>query len=226
MFKKMLLTVSVGMLTVTLAACGSQKQPEAPVGEGQGGQAPVAEQEKTKQPVTLSVFAGPGSFSLDEFNQYFVPAIGKKFPHVTLEYVTGDPAQLLAAGSFPDIGMGGIGGLIGWTELDLPRDLNTAVKEHKADLNAYYPEGLDAVRQYSSKGELLALPMWINVYATLYNKDIFDKFGVPYFEGRNDVGANEGARCQADPQCGRRAVQRLVDWRHRPARRTEEAENR
>ncbi|MBD2864903.1 ABC transporter substrate-binding protein [Paenibacillus oceani] len=182
MFKKMLVSISIGMLTVSLAACSGNKQDEAGNGQGQSPEpAPRAvETEKKPEPVTLSVFAGPGSFSVDEFKSYFVPAIEKKFPHITLEYVTGNPAQMLAAGSFPDIGMGGIGGLIGWKELALPLDLNEPAKKRQADLNVYHKEGLNAIRTYSDRGELFALPMWINVYATLYNKDIFDKFGAAY----------------------------------------------
>ncbi|ULL16966.1 extracellular solute-binding protein [Paenibacillus sp. H1-7] len=110
--------------------------------------------------------------------------VKSKFPNLTLEYVvpgegTG-PTELLTAGAMPDIIMTGLRALITFQELDVAVDLREFAAKHKLDLSTYRKEAIDAIQGYGEKGELYALPFYENYYMMAYNKDIFDKFSVPY----------------------------------------------
>lgn len=188
-FKRYTIAILLLILITVMTACGGgneegtsttvPNETEANNGE----EAPSQEEpSKSSEPVTLQVLAGDGAFTEEEFNKYFVPSIQKAFPNITLQYVTGNAEQLVLEGNFPDIGMGGNAGMNGWLELDLPLDLNELVKKENTDLSVYVQESIESIQSYSSSGQLLALPMWINNYVALYNKDIFDRFGVEYLE--------------------------------------------
>jgi multiple sugar transport system substrate-binding protein len=54
------------------------------------------------------------------------------------------------------------------------------------DINRFDKTAMDDLKGYSDKGELAAVPFSIGFSVLFYNKDIFDKFGVPYpKEGMN-----------------------------------------
>jgi multiple sugar transport system substrate-binding protein len=54
------------------------------------------------------------------------------------------------------------------------------VKSTKFDLNRFDPQMITDTKIGSPKGELYGVPYSRNFHAFYYNKDIFDKFGVPY----------------------------------------------
>ncbi len=56
--------------------------------------------------------------------------------------------------------------------------LDKYVKRDNYDLEDFYPQALDGWGRY--KGVLYEIPTDIDIYAMYYNKDMFDKAGVPY----------------------------------------------
>lgn len=56
--------------------------------------------------------------------------------------------------------------------------LDKYVKRDHYDLDDFYPEALDGWGRY--KGVLYEIPTDIDIYAMYYNKDMFDKAGLPY----------------------------------------------
>jgi multiple sugar transport system substrate-binding protein len=54
------------------------------------------------------------------------------------------------------------------------------IKQLNFDLGKFNPEDLEGIKNQSSNGILYALPFSVNFSAMYYNKDIFDKFAVPY----------------------------------------------
>lgn len=61
-------------------------------------------------------------------------------------------------------------------------DLMPLIKKYKdyIDLSKFDPNLINDIARYSPNGQLYALPAGIQAHALIYNKAIFDKFGVPY----------------------------------------------
>lgn len=166
--------MAAGIVTALLAGCGGQGS--APQEQG-ATKAP----EKT-EPVTLKFYT---MTVLDDFEKYINQFVKKKFPHVTLQVVEnkkGSEIQdLIATNDIPDIiwqGLTNMGGPL--ADYDVPMDLTALAKKHGFDFNKYDAKMVDSIKSYSPKGEILYMPYNVLVFALHYNKDIFDKFGVPY----------------------------------------------
>jgi multiple sugar transport system substrate-binding protein len=54
------------------------------------------------------------------------------------------------------------------------------IKKHSFDLGRIQDVYVDAIKVLSDKGEIYGLPYFAQLNALFYNKNIFDKFGVPY----------------------------------------------
>ncbi|WP_028552084.1 ABC transporter substrate-binding protein [Paenibacillus sp. UNC451MF] len=148
-------------------------------------ESPTGLQDSPKQEaITLKAYAYNGALGKEDFEKYIAAPVKSKFPNVTLEYIVpgegSGPTELLTAGAMPDIIMTGLRALITFQELDVTVDLREFAAKHKLDLTRYRKEAVDAIQGYGSKGELYALPFYENYYMMAYNKDIFDKFSIPY----------------------------------------------
>jgi multiple sugar transport system substrate-binding protein len=64
--------------------------------------------------------------------------------------------------------------------LKLPLDLNQEVKANKVDLSKLDPSIMKGIQAIGGKGELYGLPFYSEKFVLFYNKDLFNKFGVPY----------------------------------------------
>lgn len=140
--------------------------------------------EEPPKPVTLKVYTATNE---SDFEKYYNQFVKKKFPYVTLERMekSAQPPtvvypQMLAAGTMPDIIMEGLTNLAALKELDLMTDLGPLAKKHGFTLDAYNPKVVESIKSYGEKGEAYYLPFSVLGFALHYNKDIFDRFGVPY----------------------------------------------
>jgi multiple sugar transport system substrate-binding protein len=149
---------------------------------------PANKQDETKmstEPVTLKLY-NYGALTPEVIDQMFVKPVKQKYPHITLEVVKLSDmpiANIAVSGNEMDI-------ITGWGSLldqfgnyKLLTDLNPYIQKHKIDLSRFEKSNLEGIRLQSdtiAKGSLMALPFGYNYYATFYNKDIFDKFGVAY----------------------------------------------
>lgn len=176
MFKKMWVSTLAALTAVSfIAGCSGVSSPDP--------KAVVQENQKT-EPITLKAYAYNGALGKEDFEKYIAEPLKMKFPYITLEYVTPGngtgPTELLTAGAMPDIIMTGLRALITFQELDVAVDLREMAAKHRLNLSQYRKEAIDAIMGYSAKGELYALPFYENYYMMAYNKDIFDKFSIPY----------------------------------------------
>ncbi len=164
-------------LTVTAmlaAACsGGGSAPKAT----EGSKTPVA---NDKPPVIA-----PAELSiLYPFNDFetFKTGFEQKYPGLTLKHVPKLEPEMVATGNVPDV-LWLINGLLGMQSTllnnNLQFDMGDLVKTHKFDLSRIQPELLENAKAYNN-GKLNALPVSRLVYQLYYNKDIFDRFGVPY----------------------------------------------
>lgn len=169
--------LSIGLMTVVLLAGGCSSASK-----------PANKQDEMKlstEPVTLKLY-NYGALTPEVIDQMFVKPVKQKYPHITLEVVKLSDmpiANIAVSGNEMDI-------ITGWGSLldqfgnyKLLTDLNPYIQKHKIDLNRFEKSNLEGIRLQSdtiAKGSLMALPFGYNYYATFYNKDIFDKFGVAY----------------------------------------------
>jgi multiple sugar transport system substrate-binding protein len=141
----------------------------------------------SNQPVELTVYSAGGT-GREEFERNFASYITKKFPHITIKYINprdGDGSKfenLIVAGTNIDLYYESIGTFFS----TLPRnnaafDLSDLIKSHNVDLSAFEPTLIDALKE-NGKGQIWGLPVTTNGMSLYYNKDIFDKFNVPYLK--------------------------------------------
>jgi multiple sugar transport system substrate-binding protein len=140
--------------------------------------------EVKKDPVTLKLFFHTGTVTDEEFQNIIAIPVKTKFPHITLEVVRSQTNQniqdLITSGNTPDIIYSTNVGMIDIVNVSIPADLTEQVKKNNIDLARFDPRLIDAIKAQASKGELYALPFASNFSALFYNKDIFDRFGLPY----------------------------------------------
>ncbi|CAG7650247.1 ABC transporter substrate-binding protein [Paenibacillus allorhizosphaerae] len=172
--KKIALASTCGVLaSILLAGCGNQAA---------GGGETAKSLEKPLEPVTLKFYQSGNYMTEQDFKDLVADPVKKKYPHITVENITtkSDLPQLVAAGEPVDFFITWNGNLAYYKDLNAYEDLTPLAKKHGFDLSRFDPESLNAVKAVSDKGELYAFPYSFNLNALYYNKDIFDKFGVPY----------------------------------------------
>ncbi|WP_028552663.1 ABC transporter substrate-binding protein [Paenibacillus sp. UNC451MF] len=138
-------------------------------------------------PITLTFFTAQNSVYANEsgFDNEIGQYIKKKFPNVTINHIhkaTGqDYADLVAAGTIPDIVLESSGNIISKIkEFDLANDMADLIKKHNFDLSRMDEAAIAQVRNANPDGQLWGLPFTLSNIVMFYNKDLFDKFGVPY----------------------------------------------
>ncbi|WP_028548421.1 ABC transporter substrate-binding protein [Paenibacillus sp. UNC451MF] len=176
MNKKWVASTLALMLTMGIGA-GCAKQEEA---------APVQpEQAKSKigtNPITLSVFTEV-PMSPDDFEKLIAGPVKAKYPSVTLERSEkakgNEITDRIAAGTIPDILLSGFYFIPNLTDTGMLLEIDDRIKQNNVDLSAFEPVVIDALKGFRD-GKLVALPFYMGTTALFYNKDIFDRFGVPY----------------------------------------------
>ncbi|RKN70676.1 ABC transporter substrate-binding protein [Paenibacillus ginsengarvi] len=166
---------------LALSACSSGSG----TGGDQGDKTPTtAPKQISNDPVTLTIYYYGGDLTDEEFQTYFVKPVGAKYPHLTLKLVRNAPGtkleDLVASGATPDLIYSPKGYMEDFIGLSIVQDLDSFVREQKMDLSRFEPVTIDSLKSYAPKYNMIALPFSYNNSALFYNKDIFDKFGVPY----------------------------------------------
>ncbi|WP_337098352.1 ABC transporter substrate-binding protein [Paenibacillus sp. YIM B09110] len=145
---------------------------------------PKEEAPPAAEPVTLSFYVGGGTLTDTEFKIFFEEPVKKKFPHITLNLVKPaegvTPAEVLTSSDVPDIVYLTSGSYHAFQDLGVMEDLTPYIEKNNFDTKRLKPVLLDTIINFSKQGEIFTLPFSSNVAALFYNKDIFDKFGVPY----------------------------------------------
>ncbi|MEF3310008.1 extracellular solute-binding protein [Paenibacillus sp. GYB004] len=165
----------IGALALLGTACGGGQPKE-----------PAAASEKPVTPVELVIYSESG-WSQEEFNDRFGDSIRKKFPQHTFKYIqkTGTGtllADLVASGQKIDIYWDSVSKIVSnLKDMRLEYDMTELIKKRQINLNQLEPSVVNFGREMSD-GKMYALPVVINTQALYYNKDIFDKFGVPYLK--------------------------------------------
>lgn len=172
--------LQVGMIPVLLAACGTNGGSEN--GNGNGNDK-SGEAVSSDGPANL-VFYSTAVWSQEAFNERFGDAIRKKFPNYTIQAIFNGKGT-----SFEDMISSGMTIDIVWQDVNntipellnygLQYDMSDLIKKHGVSVGNLEPTAINAIREMSG-GNMYALPLVNNTAVLYYNKDLFNKFGVPY----------------------------------------------
>ena len=159
--------------------CSSSKPEAVTTGNGTSSSASAI-----TKPVELYFYHNAG-ITEEQFQEQFGKVINEKLPNVTVKFVPKDKsvslAEMMTSGTtkvdifIDSIGQIGLKGSL--IDIGLNQDLSDLVKKHNIDLNRFEPSTLDAIKVM---GGLYGLPISNSAYVLMYNKDVFDKFGVAY----------------------------------------------
>jgi len=169
--KNMLLAAMSLMLSIAFTACGKK--------DG----AADSDRDLASQPAELTVFSTSGD-SVESWNERFGNALKEKFPHYTINYIQSQKnygiKEIIASGQTIDIYWDSIGGYIGGlVNNGMEFDMTDLIKKHNIDFSKLETTVADSAKQISG-GKIYGVPVFNNNMVLYYNKDLFDKFGVPY----------------------------------------------
>lgn len=143
----------------------------------------VSLSEADNKPAELVIHSDSGD-SVESFDERFGSAIRSKFPHYTITYIeTGQgtsKSELFAAGQTIDINFDTIGYFMNSVvRNDLQYDMSEMIKKENIDLSPLDSAAVEGMKQISGGG-MWGIPVTSEKLVLFYNKDLFDKFGVPY----------------------------------------------
>lgn len=158
-----------------LAACSPASQQDSAAGV----------KEQPPEPVTLKIGVKKSGYLTDEeFTRFIADPVRKAYPWITAERIDYDDKlipEMIASGGVPDIIItNNVNGIPAISEAKLLTSLTEGLKKHAVDLTRFEPQTLVAIRAAAQRDDLVAIPYTRNFSALYYNKDIFDKFAVPY----------------------------------------------
>jgi multiple sugar transport system substrate-binding protein len=165
--------------TVLTACSGGQTG-----GGASEGKSPGEQTAEKKEPVELVFYITSSGWSEERFMEEYGNAVVAKYPHMKLKFIPSGKGtlipELLAGGTAIDVVISSIG-LTQAQILDnnLQYDLTGLIQTRKLDLNRFEPTTIELIKLFSSGG-IYGLPLNNTVGLLTYNKDLFDKFGVPY----------------------------------------------
>ncbi|MDF2838229.1 MAG: transporter substrate-binding protein, partial [Paenibacillus sp.] len=150
-------------------------------------QADPAEAETIKklgdEPLKLTFYSNGATFTDVEFDTMIVQPIRAKYPNVTIERITPaattTPEEVLSTHE-PDILFTSVSQRL--VRTGVFEDLRELIKRHGFDESRLKPIAYDYIKEVTKGNgdQIYALPFNVNQHVLYYNKDIFDKFGVPY----------------------------------------------
>lgn len=175
--------LSVLSLALIVSACGGSSKPaDSTAKPGDSTAKPPA---VSNQPVTVKIAVHAGAINDDNLKKYFIDPVKAKFPHITIERVnTADKGnsltELVAANAVPDMVINYPYNLTDLSLLGIHFNMDDLIKKHGVDLNRLSPEYLESIKIVNGFNYYTGLPMTNNTFALVYNKDLFDRFGVAY----------------------------------------------
>ncbi|WP_079912578.1 ABC transporter substrate-binding protein [Paenibacillus sp. 32352] len=167
--------LTIALLSGMTAGCGGGASPDA---EGK-----TAKEIDFNAPLEFTLTSS-GATSPENFHLAVTQFLQKKFPNWKFNYIQrtqGTTAQeLVTAGTAIDVVLEAHTGIIdGVINPGIQYDISDLIKKNNIDLNRFEPVTIDAMKTMAN-GQIWGLPVSMMSVVTFYNKDIFDKFGVPY----------------------------------------------
>jgi ABC-type glycerol-3-phosphate transport system substrate-binding protein len=169
---------SIG-LAVAIAGCSTGSPGAGKASDKETEQIPAS----LTEPVELSFRLYVGSITNEEqFMKVFGNKIRERFPNVTPKLIPSNESMksILENNRSIDIIYDAYGQLYkNLIDFKMQYDLSDLIKKYKYDLTPLEPSAVEAMRQVAGGG-LYGLPVSIDTVNMIYNKELFDRFGVPY----------------------------------------------
>lgn len=148
-----------------------------------GGNGDETKGGKSKDPVELVFYSPQAPRTVEQFMKERGNDIQAKFPDYKITFVPyakgTETADLIASGQPIDIVMSTTSTINEIVDYGLQYDISELIKKHKYDLSRLEPSVVQFMRDYSGGG-MYGLPVSSDIFTLFYNKNLFDKFGVPY----------------------------------------------
>ncbi|WP_158301834.1 ABC transporter substrate-binding protein [Paenibacillus mesophilus] len=164
----------LALALAAVTACGGTSSGEKPEQKPQVG--------KTAEPVELHLFSLSGQ-NMDWFDNTYGKYLYTKFPNITFKVHFPDQMSLtdyIGTKGPLDIAFGAYQNYYTQLQnLNLQTDITDLVKRDKMDLGKIDPTVVELMRQMANGG-IYGLPAFVGTSGLYYNKDLFDKFAVPY----------------------------------------------
>ncbi|GAA4866332.1 hypothetical protein GCM10023310_52430 [Paenibacillus vulneris] len=167
-------------LSMLLSACSSGQGGN----DGKTADSGKAKEPQNREPVEL-VFSSELGKTPEDFEKEIGDPIRKKFPWITVKYIErgkgSNLEDLVTAGTTPDIFWYVYNRFPNLIQgLGLEYDMSDLIKKYNYDTNRLDPASLKALDQYTGGKGVYGLPFVASTSVMYYNKDVFDKFGMPY----------------------------------------------
>jgi len=174
----------LGALTIVASGCGGAGGTESGTDKAvEGGVTAKEPAKEKKEPIELVFKDATFGWSADDFMKDYGAAIEQKFPHIQVSFIPYPKpaiAELFASKTKFDIV---ISSLLMFNdnmlENGLQYDLTPLIKKHKYNLDRLEPTALALAKQLANGG-IYGLPVAGAASTIVYNKTLFDKFGVAY----------------------------------------------
>lgn len=178
----LILAVIVGCSQGDTPANNSDQSPNPPKNEQTKDAAPEANPEEyTGGPVELLVQDHNTGITEEEFEEYFAKPVKERYPDITLTLTKERNLEVLVtAGTTPDLAAISNTVLDVYLDADYPANLNEMIKQLNIDLGKFEPSIIEVLEGLGQGEGIYGLPFGMNYGAIIYNKDIFDLFGVDY----------------------------------------------
>lgn len=162
------------MLVISVIASGC--------GKTSGGMKEGDASSVSEEPVSL-VLLNDSSIEQEYIDQV-AAEVKKKHPSIDLKIYKNEKGstldELILAGETPDLLLSYNGKLASYRDKDLLYDMTPLIGSRQVDLGRFDPSYIDDVKIASTNNEIFGLPVSLAYHALYYNKNLFDKFGVPY----------------------------------------------
>jgi multiple sugar transport system substrate-binding protein len=184
--KNRMLLFTIGCTMLLLSACGGGSTTKTDDPGAAGKEAPLTPEAEAARVANSKLelsFLYPPSGTEELFMARFGEQIKKKFPQYTLKFIprqSDNYSGLLASKEPIDIvivSLNNTGTYL--TDIGLESDISDLIKKYNYDLSRIEPSLIDVQRRIANGG-IYGLPLGTGAMVFLYNKDLFDKFGVSY----------------------------------------------
>lgn len=170
----------IALFSVMLSACGLGKSQQSVDDQSSG------EATNKKEPIEMVFYIQASGWTEELFMEQYGNAIKRTFPHIMPKFIPVGKGSmmedLISSGQTIDIWMGSVNAILPFpVKYDLAYDISDLLKTHNYNLDKLEPTSIEQMRNLAGGG-MYGLPYGTTTMLIKYNKDIFDKFGVPYPE--------------------------------------------